>query len=75
MNNRQKIDEILILGALVALGLSCWRLGDVLGVVWDRLERLLGSNLASKLESWLFKIGVHLKNDRPNCTRLEELCF
>ena len=48
-----KIDQILILGALVALGLSWWRLGSVLGACWDRLERLLGPNLGPKMDpSW-----------------------
>ena len=44
------MNQISILGALVALGLS-WRcLGSVLGAFWDRLERLLGSNLGPKME-------------------------
>ena len=42
-----KIDQISILGALVA-GLSWWRLGGVLEAFWDRLERLLGPNLVPK---------------------------
>ena len=42
--------QISILGALVALGLSWWRLGSVLGAFWDRLERLLGPNLGPKTE-------------------------
>ena len=44
------MDQISILGALVALGLSWWRLGSVLGAFWDRLERLLGPNLGPKTE-------------------------
>ena len=44
------MDQILILGALVALGLSWWRLGSVLGPFWDRLERLLGPNLGPNME-------------------------
>ena len=45
-----KMDQISILGALVALGLSSWRLGSVLGAFWDRLERLLGPNLGPNME-------------------------
>ena len=45
-----KMVQISILGALVALGLSWWRLGSVFGAFWDRLERLLGPNLGSKTE-------------------------
>ena len=44
------MDQISILGALVALGLSSWRLGSVLEAFWDRLERLLGPNLGPNME-------------------------
>ena len=45
-----KMVQISILGALVALGLSWWRLGSVLGAFWDCFERLLGPNLGPKTE-------------------------
>ena len=45
-----KNDQISILGALVAVGLSWWRLGGVLEAFWDRLERLLGRKLHPKME-------------------------
>ena len=45
-----QMDQISILGALVALWLSSWRLGSVLGAFWDRLERLLGPNLGPNME-------------------------
>ena len=51
-----KMDQISILGALVALGLSSWRLGSVLGAFWDRLERLLGPNLGPNMEPTWSKI-------------------
>ena len=54
------MDQISILGALVALGLSWWRLGSVLGAFWDRLERLLGPNLGPKTEpTWAKNRSKH----------------
>ena len=44
------MDKISMLDALVALGLSWWRLGKFWGAFWDRLERLLGPNLGPKME-------------------------
>ena len=44
------MDQISILDALVALGLSWWRLGKFWGAFWVRLERLLGPNLGPKME-------------------------
>ena len=54
------MDQISILDALVALGLSWWRLGNVLGAFWDRLERLLGPNLGPKMEpTWAKNLPNH----------------
>ena len=56
------MDQISILGVLVALGLSWGRLVSILGAFWDRLERLLGPNLGPNMEPTWPKIDPEINH-------------